>query len=142
MSALIRDRGRLRAAGQALLVTFLWSTSWVLIKFGLKDIPAEGQEQGHGVLGGGSRVATRHIHDEHPPTGGGPNIDVVQPRTCSTHHLETRRPVEYLLVHGGLAADDECVAVGQQVSGRAVKEGLTQIQPNVRIIVQEMQTSI
>lgn len=24
---------------QALLVTFLWSTSWVLIKFGLKDIP-------------------------------------------------------------------------------------------------------
>lgn len=25
---------------QALLVTFLWSTSWVLIKWGLKDIPA------------------------------------------------------------------------------------------------------
>ena len=25
---------------QALLVTFLWSTSWVLIKFGLKEIPA------------------------------------------------------------------------------------------------------
>lgn len=25
---------------QALLVTFLWSTSWVLIKFGLQDIPA------------------------------------------------------------------------------------------------------
>jgi drug/metabolite transporter (DMT)-like permease len=25
---------------QALLVTFLWSTSWVLIKFGLRDIPA------------------------------------------------------------------------------------------------------
>jgi drug/metabolite transporter (DMT)-like permease len=29
-----------KAALQALLVTFLWSTSWVLIKFGLKDIPA------------------------------------------------------------------------------------------------------
>jgi drug/metabolite transporter (DMT)-like permease len=29
-----------RAALQALLVTFLWSTSWVLIKLGLKDIPA------------------------------------------------------------------------------------------------------
>jgi drug/metabolite transporter (DMT)-like permease len=29
-----------RAVLQALLVTFLWSTSWVLIKFGLKDIPA------------------------------------------------------------------------------------------------------
>jgi drug/metabolite transporter (DMT)-like permease len=28
------------AALYALLVTFLWSTSWVLIKFGLKDIPA------------------------------------------------------------------------------------------------------
>lgn len=28
------------AVGQALLVTFLWSTSWVLIKFGLQDIPA------------------------------------------------------------------------------------------------------
>lgn len=25
---------------QALFVTFLWSTSWVLIKFGLVDIPA------------------------------------------------------------------------------------------------------
>ena len=25
---------------QALLVTFLWSTSWVFIKFGLADIPA------------------------------------------------------------------------------------------------------
>ena len=25
---------------QALFVTFLWSTSWVLIKFGLEEIPA------------------------------------------------------------------------------------------------------
>jgi drug/metabolite transporter (DMT)-like permease len=31
---------RLRAVLQALLVTVLWSTSWVLIKIGLKDIPA------------------------------------------------------------------------------------------------------
>ncbi len=30
----------LKAVLQALLVTFLWSTSWVLIKFGLIDIPA------------------------------------------------------------------------------------------------------
>jgi drug/metabolite transporter (DMT)-like permease len=30
----------LRAVLQALLVTFLWSTSWVFIKFGLADIPA------------------------------------------------------------------------------------------------------
>ncbi len=29
-----------RAALQALFVTFLWSTSWVLIKIGLEDIPA------------------------------------------------------------------------------------------------------
>ncbi len=29
-----------RAALQALLVTFLWSTSWVLIKLGLQEIPA------------------------------------------------------------------------------------------------------
>ena len=29
-----------RAAFQALFVTFLWSTSWVLIKIGLEDIPA------------------------------------------------------------------------------------------------------
>ena len=29
-----------RAVGQALLVTFLWSTSWVLIKVGLDEIPA------------------------------------------------------------------------------------------------------
>jgi drug/metabolite transporter (DMT)-like permease len=31
--------GRFRAILQALLVTFLWSTSWVLIKLSLKDIP-------------------------------------------------------------------------------------------------------
>lgn len=31
---------RVRAVLQALLVTFLWSTSWVLIKIGLEDIPA------------------------------------------------------------------------------------------------------
>jgi drug/metabolite transporter (DMT)-like permease len=30
----------LKAVLQALLVTFLWSTSWVFIKFGLADIPA------------------------------------------------------------------------------------------------------
>jgi drug/metabolite transporter (DMT)-like permease len=29
-----------KAVLQALLVTFLWSTSWVLVKIGLKDIPA------------------------------------------------------------------------------------------------------
>jgi drug/metabolite transporter (DMT)-like permease len=31
---------QLRSALQALFVTFLWSTSWVLIKIGLEDIPA------------------------------------------------------------------------------------------------------
>ncbi len=31
--------GRRKAIAQALLVTFLWSTSWVLIKDGLKDMP-------------------------------------------------------------------------------------------------------
>ncbi|HLA42405.1 MAG TPA: EamA family transporter, partial [Aggregatilineales bacterium] len=30
----------LSAVLQALFVTFLWSTSWVFIKFGLEDIPA------------------------------------------------------------------------------------------------------
>lgn len=30
---------RLAAVLQALLVTFLWSTSWVLVKYGLEDIP-------------------------------------------------------------------------------------------------------
>jgi drug/metabolite transporter (DMT)-like permease len=31
---------RLAAILQAFFVTFLWSTSWVIVKFGLKDIPA------------------------------------------------------------------------------------------------------
>jgi len=34
-----RDRSKAFALLQALLVTVLWSTSWVLIKFGLQDIP-------------------------------------------------------------------------------------------------------
>lgn len=36
----ISNRAHRLAVLQALLVTFLWSTSWVLIKFGLQDIPA------------------------------------------------------------------------------------------------------
>ena len=37
----MKNRSSYRGAVfQALLVTFLWSTSWVLIKIGLKDIPA------------------------------------------------------------------------------------------------------
>ena len=34
------SRARAVAIGQALFVAFLWSTSWVLIKIGLSDIPA------------------------------------------------------------------------------------------------------
>ena len=34
------DRPHLAAVLQALFVTFLWSTSWVLIKIGLDDITA------------------------------------------------------------------------------------------------------
>lgn len=35
-----RSPGRGAAIGLALLVTFLWSTSWVLIRFGLQEVPA------------------------------------------------------------------------------------------------------
>ncbi|NLX11971.1 MAG: EamA family transporter [Chloroflexi bacterium] len=37
---MLRHSPYLRAVLQALFVTFLWSTSWVLIKIGLEDIPA------------------------------------------------------------------------------------------------------
>ena len=41
MSFIKHNRTHLAAVSQALLVTFLWSTSWVLIKFGLKaDLPS------------------------------------------------------------------------------------------------------
>ncbi|MBI5035325.1 MAG: EamA family transporter [Chloroflexi bacterium] len=36
----VNTPSHLRAVAQAFLVTFLWSTSWVLIKIGLTDIPA------------------------------------------------------------------------------------------------------
>jgi drug/metabolite transporter (DMT)-like permease len=36
----MNNKPKITAIFQALLVTFLWSTSWVLIKFGLEDIPA------------------------------------------------------------------------------------------------------
>jgi len=35
-----QSKGKLKAVLQALLVTFLWATSWVLIKIGLENIPA------------------------------------------------------------------------------------------------------
>lgn len=37
---MFRTSSHFGAVAQALFVTFLWSTSWVLIKIGLKDIPA------------------------------------------------------------------------------------------------------
>lgn len=40
LSDLADQRGHRMAVLQALFVTFLWSTSWVLIKIGLQDIPA------------------------------------------------------------------------------------------------------
>ena len=40
MSALTHPPSHSTAIAQALFVTFLWSTSWVLIKLGLHDIPA------------------------------------------------------------------------------------------------------
>ena len=40
MGSTLRSSQRTKAIGQALLVTLLWSTSWVLIKFGLEEIPA------------------------------------------------------------------------------------------------------
>ncbi len=36
----LRSRSHTTATMQALLVTLLWSTSWVLVKWGLKDLPA------------------------------------------------------------------------------------------------------
>jgi len=40
LADMLRNRSsHLRAILQALLVTFLWSTSWVLIKIGLQDLP-------------------------------------------------------------------------------------------------------
>jgi drug/metabolite transporter (DMT)-like permease len=39
--ALLKNRpSHLQAVLQVLFVTFLWSTSWFLIKIGLEDIPA------------------------------------------------------------------------------------------------------
>ena len=35
-----KGSSHLRAVLQAFLVTVLWSTSWVVIKLGLKDVPA------------------------------------------------------------------------------------------------------
>jgi drug/metabolite transporter (DMT)-like permease len=35
-----KESSNLKAVIQAFLVTFLWSTSWVVIKLGLKDVPA------------------------------------------------------------------------------------------------------
>lgn len=40
VARLKQDAPHVRAVLQALFVTFLWSTSWVFIKFGLADIPA------------------------------------------------------------------------------------------------------
>ena len=40
LPVLTKPSSRLWAGLQALFVTFLWATSWVLIKIGLRDMPA------------------------------------------------------------------------------------------------------
>ncbi len=48
-------------------------------RMGLGDVAGLGQQQGHGVLGGGKHVGLGSVDDHHAPAGGGRHVDVVEP---------------------------------------------------------------
>ena len=61
---------------------------------GLRDVAGLGQQEGHGVLGGGEDVGLRGVDDHHPAAGGGGHVDVVEPDAGPADHHQVGRGLE------------------------------------------------
>ena len=78
----------------------------------LRDVARERDEQADGVLGRRDDVRVRCIRDDDPLTGGGVDVDVVDPDPGAADHLQPRRPSDQIRGQlGGRADDDRVVAV-------------------------------
>ena len=57
---------------------------------GLRELPGDGEEERHRVLGRGDRVAARRVHADDPAPRGRLHVDVVEPDPGAPDHLERR----------------------------------------------------
>ena len=88
---------------------------------GLGDVPRQREQQRHGVLGRGDRVAARRVHHHDPAPGRRRHVDVVDPHAGAHDRLEPRLALEH--VGGQLRArpDHDPVGLGQRpLEGRHV----------------------
>ena len=65
----------------------------------LRDAPRLGKQQRHRVLGSGDRGGVRGIHDHDSSSGGGIEVDVLQPDPGPPDDLEHRCGTDHLLIH-------------------------------------------
>ena len=76
---------------------------------GLRDVAGLGEQQRHGVLGGGEDVRLRGVHHHHALGGGGLGVDVVEPDPGPPDHHEVLAGGQHVGGDGGGRPDDQRV---------------------------------
>ena len=78
----------------------------------LRHVAGNGQDQRHGVFGGGKHVGLRCIHHHHALFGGRFNVDVVQPDARASNDYQLFACCQHCCVnHGGRTNDEGVRAV-------------------------------
>ena len=105
----------------------------------LGDVPRLREQEGHRVLRRRDDVRLRRVHDHHAPTGGGLDVDVVEPdaRTGDDPQVATRR--EHVRSHARLGTDHERVVRRDLLGERAGCEVLPDV--DLEVLAQQVETS-
>ena len=91
----------------------------------LGGVARAGEEEAHGLLGGGHDVRRRSVADDHAAVGGGGHIDVVDAHARAADDLEVRARLDDLARDLGARAHDEGVVAGDrldQLLGREIEQ--------------------
>jgi len=75
----------------------------------LRDAPSLGEQQSHRLLGRADDVGLGRVHDHHPPSCGGLDVDVIEPDAGARDDLQIGGSCEHLAGDLRGAADDQCV---------------------------------
>ena len=75
----------------------------------LRNLACQREQQRHRVLRGGDDVGLRGVGHHHAALGGGVHVDVVDPDTGATDHLEVGGPLEQAGVEPGGRANQQPV---------------------------------
>ena len=87
----------------------------------LRDVAAEREHHGHGVLGGRHDVGRRGIDDEDAAGSAGLDVDVVEPHAGAADDAQPRADVYQLLRHGRAAVSGH--VGGAKLRAEAVGQG-------------------